>query len=1045
MTQGHNESRFNLVALFTRHRTAPNLLMFLMILLGAVSLTRLNVQFFPNFGIDVITVNVTWSGAGAEDVDANIVQALEPELRFLDNVKHVKSTSNEGSASISIEFEAGTEMQTALSNVETAVAQVTTLPEDSETPKITRVVRYEPISRLLLSGPYPEASLKAMAKELRDELLSRGVDKVDLSGARDEEVWVEVLPETLRRLNLTINDIATRIAEISQDIPAGETGGAQAKQIRGLGEVKTANGVGNIEVRSRDNGEKIKISDIAHVSEAFDKNDADVRFQQNRAIELQVRRATSADALKVDDIVTQFLKDVRPTLPSNVRLEEYEVQADLIRDRIDLLLNNGVSGLILVLAILFLFLNTRVAFWVAAGIPVSLLATMFVMALSGQTINMISLFGLIMAIGIVVDDAIVVGEHSETLRRRGLSPVEAAEAGALRMLVPVFASSLTTIAAFMPLLAISDIMGQIIAAIPFVAIAVIIASLIECFLVLPGHMRHALKGKPEEASGFRQKFNSRFNHFRDTHFSRLIDRVIEYRYVTLAGALGMLIISVGLIAGGRLGFQFFNGPEGDRVFANVEMAAGTARADTEIMVDELERALLAADKTFGGHLVLTHVAKVGTRVSGASAHSGGGSNGGSNHLGGIYIELMDSDKRDVRTSDFIKEWRNQVQLKPGLERLTLIPAQAGPPGRDVDIRINGTNIHALKQASSETIDLLKRYPGVSALEDDLPFGKEEAILELTPHGKALGFTTQDLARQVRDSFDGAIAKRFPRGDEEVLIRVQFDRNHITQHNLDQLYIRSPQGAEVPLSEVASLRTKTGFATVKREDGTRQVSITGELNKSVMSTGKIIEALKRDGIDQLAAKHNVKVSFAGKAEEQKRTFGDMFTGVIVGFSSIYIILAWVFSSYSKPLVVMSVIPFGFVGAAMGHYFMGYDLTMLSLVALVGLSGIVVNDSIILVSTVKEHLDMGEPPFEAIARGTVERLRAVILTSATTIGGLTPLMFETSLQAQFLIPMAITMVFGLMVATVLVLIVVPALLAVLEDLKAIRGIPFFKKTV
>lgn len=1040
MTMGHNESRFNLVSLFTRHRTAPNLLMFLMILLGIVGLMRLNVQFFPTFGIDVVTVSVKWSGAGAEDVDANIVQALEPELRFLDSVKHVKSTSNEGLASISIEFEAGTEMQTALSNVETAVGQITTLPEDSEKPVINRVVRYEPITRLLLSGPYPEAALKKMAKDLRDELLERGVDKVDLVGARDEEIWVDVLPETLRRLDMTIQDIAGRINKISQDIPAGETGGVLGKQIRSLGEVKTAEGVAEIDVRASETGEKIKLSDIAIVSERFDQDGAEVRFMGNRAVELHVMRSLTADALEVDDIVTTFLSDVRPTLAPNLRLDQYAIQANLIRDRIDLLVNNGISGLVLVLVILFLFLNTRVAFWVAAGIPVSLLATMFVMKLSGQSINMVSLFGLIMAIGIVVDDAIVVGEHSETLRRRGLSPVEAAEGGALRMLVPVFASSLTTIAAFMPLLAISDIMGQIIAAIPFVAISVIIASLIECFLIMPGHMRHALKGKPEEASGFRKAFNDRFNHFRDEKFARFIEWVLENRYTTLTIALAALVISFGLIAGGRLGFQFFKGPEAERIYANVEMAAGTPRDKTQEMVDELERALYAAEKEFGKDLIVTHVAKVGTKTSQVVSSSGG------DHLGGIYVELTESDKRDVRTDDFTDMWRKLLDQKAGLQKLTLIPVQAGPPGRDVDIRISGDDIRNLKKASDDVIALLKRYPGLSAISDDLPWGKEEAILEVSAHGQAMGFTTDDVARQVRDAFDGAVAKRFPRGDEEVLIRVQFDRSRTGQTSLDELYLRSPSGAEVPLSQVVSLHTESGFSTVKREDGTRQVSITGEINKSVTSTSQVIEQLKRDDVDAIMAKYKTTVSFAGKAEEQQRTFGDMLTGVVVGFSAIYIILAWVFASYSKPIVVMSVIPFGFVGAAFGHFIMGYDLTILSLVALVGLSGIVVNDSIILVSTVKEHMDMGKDPMVAIARGTTERLRAVILTSATTIGGLTPLMFETSLQAQFLIPMAITIVFGLMVATLLVLVVVPALLGVLQDAKKLRsGIPFLNKTV
>ncbi len=374
----------------------------------------------------------------------------------------------------------------------------------------------------------------------------------------------------------------------------------------------------------------------------------------------------------------------------------------------------------------------------AAGIPVSLLATMFVMELSGQTINMVSLFGLIMAIGIVVDDAIVVGEHSETLRRRGLSPAEAAEGGALRMLTPVFASSLTTIAAFMPLLAISDIMGQIIAAIPFVSIAVIIASLIECFLVLPGHMRHALKGKPEEANGFRKAFNTRFNRFRDEHFARLVAWVLEYRYGTLAIAVASLIIAVGLLVGGRVGFQFFKGPEAERIFANVEMVAGTPRSQTQIMVDELERAMFAANEELGGKLIVAHVTKVGAKTS-ASGGIGGKNSLGSDHLGGVYVELVSSDKRDIRTATFLDLWREKLDEKPGLIKLTLIPVQAGPPGRDVDIRINGDDIHGLKQASNEVMDLLKRYPGISAIEDDLPYGKEEAILELTPHGQALGF------------------------------------------------------------------------------------------------------------------------------------------------------------------------------------------------------------------------------------------------------------------------------------------------------------------
>ena len=394
----------------------------------------------------------------------------------------------------------------------------------------------------------------------------------------------------------------------------------------------------------------------------------------------------------------------------------------------------------------------------------------------------------------------------------------------------------------------------------------------------------------------------------------------------------------------------------------------------------------------------------------------------------VASELKPSDERQVRTDEFVAAWRKEIRPMAGLDTVAIAAARGGPPGREVDVRLSGGSVASLKAASREVQQLLARYPGVSDIEDDLPFGKQETILEVSPTGRALGFTTQSVGRQVRHAFEGAIAKRFPRGDEEVTVRVQFPRTEIDAGTLEALYLRGPKGAEVSLPEIVETSEKRGFSRIKREDGKRQTAITAELDQSVTNTGKVLSALRRDGIFEIAQRHGVTVRFAGKAEEQKTTLGDMRLGAAIGLSFIYIILAWVFSSYTRPLVVMSVIPLGFVGAAIGHWLLGYDLTILSLVALIGLSGILVNDSIILVTTIDERLDNEEPLHEAIVAGACDRLRAVILTSATTIGGLTPLMFERSLQAQFLIPMALTIIFGLMVATLLVLFVVPALLAV-----------------
>ena len=1019
-----------LIGVFARHPTAANLLMVIMIISGFFALNKMNTQFFPDFGIDIVSVSVEWPGASAEDVDSNIVQAIEPEVRFLDSVKRVRSSSLEGRATILVEFNAGTDMQSALSDVETAVSTVTTLPEDSEQPEVRKIVRYDSISRLVLSGPVPESSLKQVAKRIRDGLLDRGIDQVDLFGARDEEIWVEIAPETLLELDLTLQNISDRIRETSQDVPSGDTSGAMEMQIRSLGLLKTAEGMGGVEVRALQNGQKIYLRDIASISENFDEGGKEARRNGYPAIEIYVQRAVNADALELAVTASDYIDEIRPTLPPSIKLEQYDIQARLIKGRIDLLLKNGFSGLILVIIVLFVFLNAPVAFWVAAGIPVALMATMLFMLMSGQTINMLSLFGIIMALGIVVDDAIVVGEHAETKSREGLSSIDAAIEGARRMAAPVLSASLTTIAAFTPLLIISDIIGQIIRGIPFVIIAVIVASLVECFFVLPGHMRGALKQRKKAGKwALRVKFDNGFNRFKEGMFRPLVTHAVASRYSTLAIAVAALILSVGLMIGGRVGFVFFPSPEADKVYANVQMVAGTPKAQTIAMLSELERSLLASAKRLNGGedgLVRMSLLKLGSEVGRPSAAPVSG-----DHIGGVTVELQASDERDVRTDALMDAWRAEVRPVAGMDTLTILAAQGGPPGRDVDVRLSGKDITALKTASLEVQTLLKRYPGVSSIEDDLPYGKLEAIIEVTPDGRAMGFTTQSVGRQVRSAFEGAIAKRFPRGDEEVTVRVQFPRDVIGEGALGELHLRGNAGAEVALSEIVSTRETRGFSRIRREDGIRQVAVTAELDKGVTSTGKILDALAKDGIKEIVRKYGLRVKYAGKAEEQATTLADMKLGAMIGLSAIYIILAWVFASYTRPIVVMSIIPLGFVGAAFGHYLLGFDLTILSMIALIGLSGIVVNDSIILVSTIDERLAAGEARTKAIIDGACDRLRAVILTSATTIGGLLPLMFERSLQAQFLIPMALTMIFGLLFTTLLVLFVVPALIAMQDD--------------
>jgi multidrug efflux pump subunit AcrB len=1026
----------DLVRLFARHPTAGNLLMAVMILLGLIALTKLNRQFLPDFGIDVISVTVEWPGATAQDVEESIIEALEPDLRFIDGVDKVRGTASEGQGTVAIEFQPGTDLQRALSDVESAVAQVTTLPEDSERPRIRRIFRYDTIARLVLSGPYDERALKGFAKRIREDLLARGVDRVTFFGLRDEEIRVETAPETLRRLDLTMDELAGAIERASQDLPAGDFGGAFDRQPRALGLARSAEEIAAIEVRATPSGHKLRVGDLAEVTDGFDPDAPEGRRGGVRAIELHVERTLANDALQVADAVDAYLAQLPEALPANVHVEVYDVAADLIRERIDLLLRNGLSGLILVLAILFFFLNARVAFWVAAGIPISLLAMLGILWLNDQSINMISLFAMILAIGIVVDDAIVVGEHTAALYEQGVGPQVAAEEGALGMAAPVTAASLTTIASFLPILVVGDIIGQVIREIPLVVIAVLVASLIECFFVLPCHLRGALAALGP-SSWLRRAANRGFERLRDRHFRRVVETALAWRYTTLAGALGALILALGLIAGGRVGFVFFPAAsEAIIVYANLVMAPGTSRAATERTLAAMDEALHATERDLGaepGELVVMSFVQLGeTLIIDPRIRRLNGDN-----VGALHVQLVGSDGRAVRTEAFIEAWHEHLPPLPGVEALTITPRLGGPPGRELDIRLRGgDSLDDLKRASHAVRDLLARLPGLSQIDDDLPYGKQEILVELTSRGRALGFSTESVGQQLRDAFEGRIAKRFARGDEEVEVVVSLAESAASGLSVAQFPLRGPTGLEVPLGEVADLRDERGFATIRREDGVRDVAVTAELDETQIRLEQVIAALTEAGLPAIAERHGLTYDFAGRAEEQTRTLADIRVGAVLALLLIYIILAWVFASFTRPLAVMLIIPFGLIGAVLGHLLLGYDLSILSLITLLGLSGILVNDSIILVTAIDRRCAEGMALERAVVDGTCARLRAVILTSGTTIGSLAPLLFETSFQAQFLLPMAITIVFGLMVTTFLVLLLVPAMIGVQADLGALR---------
>ena len=1031
---------------FVEHRTSANIIMILMIVVGLLSIGRLNKQFFPDFEVEVVGVSVDWPGATAEEIDKNIVQLLEPELRPISGVKKVSSKSVEGVGVTQVEFNYGYDMQKGRTDIETAVSRIN-FPQKANKPKIVVGEFFDTVTRIVLSSNIPLSELRLISKKLKEALLNSGVDKVDIQGLPKEEILIEIPQIETARLKLSFNQIANLIKSETQDVSGGSFADGSLR-VRTEGEKRLVETFNKLELKNSISGGRIILQDIAKISSSFEQGSILKSVDGNPAVELWVRRSKTSDALKVSENVEKVILKSKNIIGNTVKIETYNTAANLIEERITLLVKNGLSGLCIVLAVLFLFLSRNTAIWVALGIPIAFLATFGVMLVSGQSINMISLFGLIMALGIVVDDAIVVGEHSSYLKtKRRLNSSQAPVVAATRMSMPVISAMLTTVAAFIPLFMVKGVIGEIIAAIPWVVCAVLVASLIECFLVLPAHLAHFDKKKVEEGK-FRLWFDKRFITFQEGIFKRFITFTFNYRYVTFMFAIGMFIVSVGMMSGGRVMFSFFPTPEADIIIANFKMHSGTTRSKTEEMLNKLEGGLIKTSKEFSTSpdLVKFSMSTIGGRTS--FSNGSGPNSKGSDLLGSMVVELKTADKRKIRTNQFIKEWKDNIQFVEGLDKLTIRSPSGGPPGRDLDIRFQGDKLETLKIASNELIEIARTIPGVTSLNDNLEFGVQEKILTLNNKGQSLGLSILDIGEQVRSAINGIIISEFPKADEEVVVRLKLSEREKLTDMINDLRIITPLGTSFKLQEVITISEKIPFASINRKNGFREVTITGDLFPALMNTSEARQFLLNNGLPEIAKKYNLNYRFDGRDLEQKETFADMQIGSIIGLLLIYIILAWVFKSWTRPFSIMIMIPFAFIGAVLGHYLLGLTMSILSMFALLALAGIVVNNSIILVSTIERRFDDllsqndkdrqdDKVINEAIIAGVVDRFRPVLLTSLTTIGGLSALLFEKSLQAQFLIPMAATIVFGLGITAFLVLVIVPSMMGISNDFSS-----FFK---
>ncbi len=1019
---------------FTRHGTAANLLLVIMLVVGVAASTKIRAQFFPDVIINSVTVSVIWDGAGPEEIDNGVVALLEPALLSVEGVDSSASTANQGRATILLEFQPGWDMARAQDDVKAAVDSVTDLPDGIDDPVVRRGVWRDRVTDVVITGPVSPEQLGRFADEFVARLFREGVTRTTIRGVAAPEIVVSAPEMSLIQYGVTLRQIANVIAGEANTDPAGDVAGGRARVKTGV-EKRTAEDIQTLVVKSNPNGSKLHVSDVAKVETLGSDNGRAYYVGDQPAVSIRVDRADQGDAIEMQAIVQKVADKMQPTLPSGVTIDLIRTRAQAISDRLSVLFDNGIMGLALVVLLLFIFLNARTAFWVAAGIPAAMFAAIGVMYLFGMTINMVSLFGLIICLGIVVDDAIVVGEHADFRARiLGEGPIEASENAARRMAAPVIASTVTTVLAFWGLTFVGGHFGSLIIDIPLTVIIVLLASLLECFIILPNHMSHSIGVTADKwydrPSGW---FNRGFNWFRKVIFTRFMRWVLVFRYPVLALACLILASQVALFIKGDVTWRFFNAPERGSISGNVAMLPGADRSDTLKMVHELQRAVRETAKTYEDKYGVNPVKYVVAQVGGNTGRGLAGSElKNKDLLGSVAVDLIDADFRPYTSTDFLRRLQQVVHHLPQLETISFRSWRSGPGGDALDVQFYGADTNVLKAAAEALKTQAAQFPEVSALEDTLAYDKEEMVLELTPQGQALGFTIDGIGRELRDRLNGITAATFPSGARTSDVTVRLDEDELTANFLDRTQMRSPLGKYVPLSDIVTITTKAGFSVVRRENGIRVVSVTGDISEDNPSRAKkIVEILRSEILPKIASEIGVEWRLEGLAKQERDFLTDAFKGFLLCLLGIYLALTWIFASWTRPIVVMSVIPFGLVGTIYGHYVWNVPLSMFSVVGLLGMSGIIINDSIVLVSTIDEYAQK-RGLFPAIVDATKDRLRPVLLTTLTTVLGLVPLLFETSRQALFLKPTIITLCYGLGFGLVLVLLVVPSLVVVQNDI-------------
>lgn len=1026
-----------LIAWFAENHVAANLLMLFLLLAGVITAFHLKVEIFPEVALDQIQVRVEYRGASPDEVEDSVIRPIEERVSGLPGIERLYAVASEGLGVVTIEVMKGWDVNKLYDDVKVEVDSLTILPEEAERPVVRRVVRRYPVINIALYGDVSEATLKYWAERIKEELLSLPeVTEVAYFALRPAEIHVEVSEETLRKYGLSLFEVARLIREESLDLPAGRiTAPSEEILLRARGKKYFARQYAEIPIISSPSGTEIKLRELARVEDAFrDVVDLFAYFNGKRAAVIEVFRLGNQNVLRISRAVNAYFPQLKAHLPEGLSLQIFEDHSQILKARLFLLLKNMSLGMLLVVVMLGFFLHPKLSFWIMLGIPISFATALFLMPYFEVSINMVSLFAFILVLGIVVDDAIVIGENVFRLREEGLSPLKASIQGTIEVSTPVIFAVLTTIAAFWPLLYGTGVLGKFIRVIPIVVILVLSGSLLEALFVLPAHLAATRGHISPEGTSFLARGLKRFV---SGPYRRILLFCLRWRYATLAGALAILMFSLALWLGGRIKFTFFPRVESDDINCYLTMPAGTPTSKTLAIAREIEKKGLEIirkyEREYHRRLLEYSMVMVGVHQTRHGPKAGKPDMG--SHLAQVTIELVPGEKRPgISSKEIVRKWRKRVGEVPGAEGV-LFQSELFGLGKPIEVALSLKNEEKLLSAVEELKKELSRLPGVHDIEDSFIPGKKEIKLTLKPGARSLGLTLEDVAREVRHAFYGAEALRVQRGEDEVQVLVRYpEKERASLWALENLRIHLPDGREIPLQEVAHLRWGESYVSLERLDCRRVIRVLAEVDEKITSASEIRRYLKEEFLPALRLKYpGLVYSLEGEGRRQREAMRDVVKGFLIAQLAIFVLLAVPLRSYFLPLVIMFAVPFGIIGAFLGHKLMGYHLNILSFFGIVGLSGVVVNDSLVLLDLTSRLRKEGKARLEAIVEAAEKRFRPIVLTTLTTFVGLMPMIFEKSLQARVLIPMAISLGFGVLFATFITLLIIPCAYLVLEDLK------------